>query len=211
MIILVTADSPAARAVAAADLGGTHDVTAVLEITDVAPVAVPHRIRGRGWITGWLSAVPRSRHAATARLLDGRLPLRDRHETFLRLEPGEAWTDDLWGASAVEAEEFAAATPDPLSRHEAELLQHLAGAHQDQLTALCAVVGDHRDDAEDADGELDQWDRVAPVSLDRFGIRLRFWRPGGGGFDARFDFHAPVRDVSELRQAMHHLFASVTR
>lgn len=208
VVMLVSATAPAARAVAAAELTAVHEVGAVLEITDVAPVAVPHRIRGRGWISGRLDAVPRTRHADTARLFGGRVPLRDGGETFLRLEPEDAWTDDLWGACAVGAEEFAACRPDPLARHEAELLQHLAGAHQDQLEALCAFVGE-RDAA--SRPALEPWQHVAPVALDRFGIRLRFWRPGGRGFDARFDFATPVEDIVGLRHAMHQLFASVTR
>ncbi|NEE59442.1 DUF2470 domain-containing protein, partial [Streptomyces sp. SID8455] len=49
------ADSPAVRAATHAQ---GDELTAVLEITDVAPVSVPHRIRGRAWISGWLTSVP---------------------------------------------------------------------------------------------------------------------------------------------------------
>jgi hypothetical protein len=204
VIVLVTADSPAAKAVRAAAAGEDPEITAVLEITDVAPVSVPHRVRGRAWVLGWLTAVPPADREECSRLLGGRVPLAQRGELLVRLETGEAYTDDLWGAAGVEPEEFAAAVPDPLAAHEAELLQHLAGAHQDQLAALCAGLGDRGGRGAGCAG----WERVAPLALDRFGIRLRFWQEHGGGFDARFDFHQPVRDICELRRAMHRLFTS---
>lgn len=199
VILLVTTDSPAAEAVREAAAQGLAEVTAVLEITDVAPVAVPHRVRGRGWVVGWLTPVPAAERPECARLLDGRVPLPG--ELLLRLEAGEAHCDDLWGSGPVEPEEFAEAAADPLSGHEAELLQHLATAHQDRLRSLCGLV-------EDRPGGGAGWERVAPLALDRFGLRLRFWRADGGGFDARFDFRTPVREVGELRHAMHQLFAS---
>jgi hypothetical protein len=201
VIVQVTADSPAARAVLAVHGEDLPDVAAVLEITDVAPVSVPQRIRGRCWVTGWLTAVPDGEYEHCARLLAGRVPTRRRGELLLRLEAGEAFADDLWGAEPVEPDEFAAAVADPLAGHEAELLQHLASAHQDQLGALCATLGDR------ADG-CAGWERVAPLALDRFGIRLRFWRGHRAAFDARFDFTEPVRDVTGLRRAMHQLFSS---
>jgi hypothetical protein len=200
LILLVTADSPAAGVVRAAAAGPEPEVTAVLEITDVAPVSVPQRIRGRAWVAGWLTAVPHPERADCARLLTD-WPVVGRAELLLRLEAGEAYADDLWGTAAVEPEEFAAAGADPLAPHEAELLQHLAAAHQDQLAALCAGLADR---PAGSGGRQ----RVAPLALDRFGIRLRFWREDGGGLDARFDFDSPVRDVTGLRGAMHRLFSS---
>lgn len=55
------ADSPAVRAATHAQ---DDEVRAVLEITDVAPVSVPHRIRGRAWVSGWLTRVPGRRARA---------------------------------------------------------------------------------------------------------------------------------------------------
>ncbi|PWI42360.1 DUF2470 domain-containing protein [Streptomyces sp. ICBB 8177] len=171
-------DSPAVRAATHAADGG---LTAVLEITDVAPVAVPHRIRGRAWVAGWLTRA------------------RDREQPgWLRLETGEGSVDDLWGAEHVEPDDFAAARPDPLAAHEAELLQHLAAAHDDQLAWLCALVDDGTGHCPAADGAV-------PLALDRYGLRVRF-TGGGGGFDARFEFPAPVEGVDELRRSMHALF-----
>lgn len=181
--LLFPADSPVVRAATHA----VHDeLPAVLEITDVAPVAVPHRIRGRAWISGWLTSAPGLATEPGAMML--------------RLEVGEASVDDLWGAGGVEPEDFAAAAVDPLVAHETELLQHLASAHDDQVQTLCALVGDR---AAVTGGRAR---RAVPLALDRFGLRVRF--TGEPAFDARFDFPTPVRDVTELRREMHALFAA---
>ncbi|MEU9101765.1 DUF2470 domain-containing protein [Streptomyces sp. NPDC048361] len=176
VFLVFPADSPAVRAATHAQ---DDDVRAVLEITDVAPVSVPHRIRGRAWVSGWLTLVP-------GRAGPGRM--------MLRLEVGDAYVDDLWGADAVDAEEFAAAEPDPLVRHETELLQHLASAHGERVGLLSGLV------------EREDVARVTPLALDRFGLRVRFGRNDGHTFDARFDFPEPVTDITALRRALHRLF-----
>ncbi|CCB78007.1 MULTISPECIES: hypothetical protein [Streptomycetaceae] len=198
-------DSPAVRA---ATHAAGDEVTAVLELTDVAPVAVAHRIRGRAWVAGWLT------------------PPRGRAEPgWLRLEVGEASVDDLWGVGQVEPEEFAAAAADPLAAREAEVLQHLAASHAEQVGWLCALTG----------GACAVPRRAVPLALDRFGLRVRFTTgrggtavggaadggtTGAGGaadrgttvggadgvFDARFDFPRPLTGPGELPRALHALF-----
>ncbi|RPK78464.1 hypothetical protein EES46_34060 [Streptomyces sp. ADI98-10] len=172
------ADSPAVRAATHAQ---GDELTAVLEITDVAPVSVPHRIRGRAWVSGWLTSVP---------------GIAEPGRMMLRLEFGEAYVDDLWGAEGVEPEGFRDADPDPLVTHEAELLQHLHSAHDEQMRTLCGLLGER----------TARRPRAVPVALDRFGLRVRFVEVQGSCFDARFEFPEPVRDVTELRRAMHTLF-----
>ncbi|MGW2790895.1 DUF2470 domain-containing protein [Streptomyces sp. NPDC001251] len=176
LFLTYPADSPAVRAATHAQ---ADEVPAVLELADVAPVSVPHRIRGRAWVSGWLTLVP-------GRAAPGRMTLR--------LEVGEAYVDDLWGAEAVDPEDFARATPDPLVRHEPELLQHLAAVHGEQLGRLCGLV------------ERAGVARATPLALDRFGLRVRFGHADGHTFDARFDFPEPVADITGLRRAMHRLF-----
>lgn len=193
VILLVPADSPEARACAYAQ---DDDLTAVMEITDVAPVSAPHRIRGRAWVAGWLTPVRNEQRATCARLLAEAHPSGPAAGTawcMLRLEVGEAYVDDLWGADPVEPDEFAEAAPDPLVAHEAELLQHLASAHGDQVRALCACRS----------GE-----QAVPLGVDRFGLRVRSWGASGACVDARFDFPSPVDSVAELRHAMHSLFTA---
>lgn len=239
VVLLVPASSQSAQlALRAQD----DEVTAVLELTDVAPVAVPHRVRGRTWVGGWLTAVRADERAEYARLLAGRgsqegectdefTPERASEPApaepagdepagiattaggpavLLRLEVGEAYVEDVWGCAQVEPEDFAAARPDPLAVHEAELLQHLAEAHQEQLRGLCVLL--------DRDGPCCRaGTRVVPLSLDSYGLRVRLWdaeglpAPSGGErgcVDARFEFPEPVGDVVQLRRAMRRLFAA---
>ncbi|MCX5413861.1 DUF2470 domain-containing protein [Streptomyces sp. NBC_00059] len=177
------ADSPLVRAATHAQ---GDELTAVLEITDVAPVSVPHRIRGRARVAGWLTSVP---------------GLAQPGRMMLRLEFGDASIDDLWGYEEVEPEDFRDAVADPMVDHEAELLQHLHAAHGEQMATLSALLGER--------AECDcpeNRPRAVPVALDRFGLRVRFVEGGGACFDARFEFPDPVRDIAELRRAMHTLF-----
>ncbi|MGA5422092.1 DUF2470 domain-containing protein [Streptomyces lavendulocolor] len=175
--LLFPADAPAVRAATHAQ---DDELPAVLELTDVAPVAVPHRIRGRARVSGWLTTAP---------------GIAEPGHMMLRLEVGEAYLDDLWGDAAVGPEEFAGALPDPLTAYETELLQHLAAAHDDHVQHLSALLG-HRADVR----------RVVPLALDRFGLRVRCRDTAGRSFDARFDFPEPVSDVHGLRRAMRTLF-----
>ncbi len=178
--LLLPAESPASRAALHAV---DDELVAVLEITDVAPVAVAQRIRGRAQVAGWLTAD------------------RDRGRTGrLRLEVGEVFVDDLWGAGSVEPDEFARAAADPLAGHETELLQHLAAAHGDRLALLARLL----------DGHPGRWTNPrgaapVPVALDRHGLRVRF-TGADGPFDARFEFPSPVHGVTGLRGAMRGLF-----
>ncbi|MFB6989392.1 DUF2470 domain-containing protein [Streptomyces sp. NPDC056304] len=176
-------DSPVVRAATHAE---DDELTAVLEITDVAPVSVPHRIRGRAWVSGWLTTVP---------------GMSGPGGTTLRLETGEAYIDDLWGAEEVEPDAFRDAAPDPLVGHEAELLQHLHAAHGEQLDALYGLLGERP-----APSRASRRPVVVPLALDRYGLRVRLYEGRDRCFDARFEFPGPVRDVGELRHAMHTLF-----
>lgn len=200
VVVLVPANSPAARTAAYAQ---HDDVRAVMEITDVAPVSVPHRIRGRAQVAGWLTPVRGGDRTGSARLLTVRVPGGPDPTgpgwMMLRLEVAEAHVEDLWGTEQVEPEDFSAAEPDPLAPHEAELLQHLAAAHGDQVQRLRALLG-HGETAHCPGAR-----RAVPLALDRHGLRIRYCGTSGG-FDVRFEFPEPVRDVAELRLAMHRLF-----
>ncbi|MFE0214334.1 DUF2470 domain-containing protein [Streptomyces sp. NPDC059001] len=183
-----------------------------MEITDVAPVAVRQRIRGRARLAGWLTAVRNDERARYERLLAERHPEHSPAYTeadrpawmLVRLETGEISVDDLWGAGSAEPVDLGAAEPDPVARHEAELLQHLHSAHGDQVHGLACLLGGRT-------GKQDAAVRdVVPLALDRFGLRLRCTTADGRAFDARFGFPEPVKDTRELRRAMHTLFATAT-
>lgn len=197
VFLLFPADAPTVRAATHAQ---DDELSAVLEITDVAPISVPQRIRGRAWVSGWLTCAP---------------DFAEPGSMMLRLEVGEASVDDLWGAESVDPEAFANAAVDPLVAHEAELLQHLHAAHDDQVQALCGLLGERSgtvvppaERRADAPEAVTPRLRAVPLALDRFGLRVRF--TGEQCFDARFDFPTPVRDITELRRAMHTLFGAAS-
>jgi hypothetical protein len=201
VFLLFGRDSPVSRAVRhAAD----DEVGAVLEITDVAPVAVPHRIRGRASVAGWLTAVP-----PELRLGGAPSGAFEAGTELVRLEVGEISLDDLWGCALVDPDEFAAAEPDPLAGYEAELLQHLAAAHSAEVHLLCGLVGEYGAAVcGNGDGDREAGGiSAAPLGLDRFGLRVRF-SGGGRSFDARFDFPEPVAGLEEARRSMRALFAA---
>lgn len=186
VFLLFPRDAPAVRAVRRA---GDDELAAVLEITDVAPVAVPHRIRGRVWLAGWLTPVPGGAFEAGTELL--------------RLETGELSLDDLWGAALVEPDEFAAAEPDPLLPYETEVLQHLAAAHSPDVELLCGLIAGPGTPC----GAPRAASGAVPLALDRFGLRVRFTGPEGT-FDARFDFPEPVDGPEAARRSLRALFTA---
>ncbi|WP_051731760.1 DUF2470 domain-containing protein [Kitasatospora phosalacinea] len=171
-------------------------LTAELDCVDVAPVAVPHRVRGRLRLSGPLSRSPGESAAA----------LFPRHGhgggVLLRLEPEHLALNDLWGSECcLDPDEVTAAAPDPVAAQEAGLLQHLAAAHADRLLLLGARALEHRRPA------VDRPHAVRPVALDRHGLRVRLLI-GDDTLDARFDFHRPATHPDDLPEAMHRLFAS---
>jgi hypothetical protein len=173
VFLLFPADSPAVRAATHAQ---DDELSAVLEITDVAPVSVPNRIRGRAWVSGWLTCVP---------------GLAEPGRMMVRLEVGEACVDDLWGADNVEPEEFARASVDPFVAHETELLQHLHSAHSEQVQALCGLIGE-RSETGIPPAEVPQLPLGGAPRSPAFAPRpaSRIWcvvRAGGGGFPHAFE------------------------
>jgi len=184
------------RETAAIVLTARDDVAAVLHLVDVAPVAVPHRVRAHCWLAGWLT-IPTGADAEAAAELLGEAAVdptgSPRACAIVRLEAGEVLVDDLWGTGHVEPDEYGDAAPDPLAGHEAELLQHLHNAHAEDLARLAALAGTPAHP-----------DRVAPVALDRHGIRLRTGGPDRT-CDVRFEFDAPVDDVRDLGGALGRL------
>lgn len=227
-LLLVEAASPVAAA-----LRAEPDLPAVLQIGDVAPVPFPDRVRGRAWLHGWLVEVPaaaRRRAAAVlARLhprpevLGIRAAGRNAYGTgpwrLLALEVAEVEIEDPWGGATVEAEEYAAAAPDPFVVVEAGVLSHLDGHHRDELAALVrGLVGGRAPAGPEAPwneglAAVARAETVRPLALDRFGMWLRCTRPGEDGAapwtaDVRVVFPEPVSDLPGLRCAYRRLYAA---
>ncbi|MFD7689164.1 DUF2470 domain-containing protein [Streptomyces sp. NPDC059781] len=160
---------------AAAICAPRGEPSAVLEFADVAPVPVRNRIRARLWLAGWFA-------------------VRDGHLVF---RPTRVVLRQPSGALVVDADEFAAAGPDPLAAAEARLLTHLADCHADAVERLTRLV-DH--------GSLHGAVRVQPLAVDRHGLTLRIERLRADG-DVRLPFHAPADDVSQLTERVHVLLA----
>ncbi|MFF0298875.1 DUF2470 domain-containing protein [Kitasatospora sp. NPDC004614] len=168
-------------------------LTAELECVDVAPVALPHRIRGRLHAQGLLTRSP------------GETPPTG-EGVLLRLDIDHLALDDLWGSECcLDPADLTAATPDPVAADEAHLLQHLAAAHADQLLLLGAGALTRPGTPPFRPEHLRE---VRPVALDRHGLRVRLLATDPAApLDVRFDFHHPVAHPDDLPEAMHRLFA----
>ncbi|WUI01122.1 DUF2470 domain-containing protein [Spirillospora sp. NBC_00431] len=186
------------------------DVPATLRISDVAPVTLADRVRGRAWLHGWLSEVPEAELRAAALRLSHAHPRAElldlgaerdgrREWTVLALEIAQVEIDDAWGSATLEPEEYAAAAPDPFVAIESGILEHLDSCHRDELTGLLP--------ASVPPGP------VRPLALDRYGMWLRCSAPPSEAhtsFDLRLPFAEPVSDLHGLRGVYRRLFARAT-
>ncbi|TDE22866.1 DUF2470 domain-containing protein [Actinomadura sp. 6K520] len=207
-LLLVRTASPVAAALAT-----EPDIPATLRISDVAPVALADRVRGRAWLHGWLTEVPAAELRAAALRLsrahprpelldlgDERHGRRERDEwTILTLEVAQVEIDDAWGSATLEPEEYADAAPDPFVAVEAGILTHLDSSHRDELAGLLP--------ASVPSGP------VRPLALDRYGMWLRCSAPPDAttSFDLRLAFTEPVSDLHGLRRVYRRLFARAAR
>ncbi|MDG6110232.1 DUF2470 domain-containing protein [Dactylosporangium aurantiacum] len=210
VVVELPADSHVALLVEAeADLG------AVIEITDVAPTPVRPAggpVRSRATFAGWLQpAGDDGRLQPAGAAADDLLSAAGGvgHESGegegegggdLRavLELASATLlDPVLGEVEVEADVFAAARPDPLATHEADLLCHLTDAHPEAVERLCRLVAPHH---------LHGVHRVVPVRMDRFGVVLRL-EFAGRHRDVQLPFSAPLRTAADAAPRMHELLA----
>ena len=155
LLLNVPADSHLAAEIAATAEG---DLPATVEFTDVAPVAVPDRVRARVLLGGWLSAAG-----------DGSVP------GALCFATAEAELEYEGRTVEVDPDDLARAEPDPLAATEAEILTHLADAHNDAVELLAQLVPVRL---------LTGVTRVDPLRLDRYGIVLRLQRGPAGATSA---------------------------
>jgi Protein of unknown function (DUF2470) len=170
------------------DFAPACGVPAFLEWTDVAPVAVRERTRGRVGITGRLHA-PEPGPGNTVSML---------------LEARQVALVTKGFSTLVDPASLEAAEPDPLARYEAALLLHLAEDHQDQVAALTRLL-----DARELLGVV----RVTRLALDRYGIvlRLDYHRAQQPHQDVRLAFAEPLADSEQVGHRLHTLIAHSQR
>ncbi|MFJ6619501.1 DUF2470 domain-containing protein [Kitasatospora sp. NPDC091335] len=163
--------------------GATEGLAVVLDVTDVAPVAVRDRVRARLTLAGRLHL---------AHLTDDGLGVH------LGVDVAHAVLATPYGTAAVTAADLALAAPDPLARYEAMMLTHLADDHADALDVLTRLLDP---------AVLTHAPDVRPLALDRYGLVLRLDHPYGHR-DVRLVFPEPARDTEDFGHRMHELLAA---
>ncbi|MEU4119284.1 DUF2470 domain-containing protein [Kitasatospora sp. NPDC028055] len=174
-------DAPLVAALASAT--ATDGLAVVLDVTDVSPVAVRDRIRARLTLAGRLHL---------AHLADDGLSVH------LRVDVAHAVLATPYGTGALTAADLALAAPDPLARHEAALLTHLADDHADALDLLTRLLDP---------ALLTHGPDVRPLALDRHGLVLRLDHSHGHR-DVRLVFPEPARDTEDFGHRMHDLLTA---
>ncbi|MDL9947396.1 DUF2470 domain-containing protein [Gordonia sp. ABSL11-1] len=173
-------------------------VTAMVEITDCAPIDLRERVRSLIWLNGHLHPVPANLERDLALEIvsehpdDGLLDIGHGY-SMLRLQIDSAVIATASGAASVPAPELAGALPDPFWEYESDWIAHLDADHADVIGQLARKLPRQLRNG-----------RVRPLGLDRFGIRFRIEGPGGDS-DVRLPFPRPVNDVYELSQALRSL------
>lgn len=197
VLVAVPTDGDLVRAVATAP---DSDLSALVMVTDHAPVPLRRPIRAQLWLSGWLTPVPaRDERAAVLAFADARpseVLLDVGHSVgLLRLDLAEVVLGEGGPAQDVSPMEFLAARPDPLAALEADHLAHLDGDHPEFLTLLGGLL---------PEGSIGPDDVLRPLGLDRFGFRLRVERPGGHQ-DVRVPFGRPLTCPGDLGPAVGRL------
>ncbi|MFD8702311.1 DUF2470 domain-containing protein [Kitasatospora sp. NPDC059648] len=167
----------------AAAAGATDGLAVVLDVTDVSPVAVRDRVRARLTLAGRLHL---------AHLADDGLSVH------LGVDVAHAVLATPYGTGALTAADLALAIPDPLARHEAALLTHLADDHADALDLLTGLLDP---------ALLTHRPAVRPLALDRHGLVLRLDHSHGHR-DVRLVFPEPARDTEDFGHRMHELLTA---
>jgi hypothetical protein len=175
----------------------------MLELADVAPVTVRRPVRGLLWISGRLRVLPLrvARRAAlriAAEQPDERLLDVGHGETLLRLEPAMVVVSDAEGTEALAPTAMSAAPPDPVAATGDPWLAHLAAAHAGTLCALVPQLPPHL---------RRPGHRLAPLGVDRLGLRLRVETDGPApvDHDVRLAFPGPLSCPGQLGQAVRAL------
>lgn len=181
VVIRPEPDGGLARAASAAAATG-DDLTVALELTDLAPLPLPDRVRARLTLGGWLSVRPGRPGQPPVLVVDVAEVLLAADDPPLR----------------VDLDEYREVDPDCLAAGEAAQLQHLAAHHPEAVALLGCLAGPEL---------MRRTRRAVPLAMDRYGLVLRL--DGDDGLvDVRLPFRVPVRDAAEAGEALRHLLAA---
>jgi len=180
------------------DVAREEDVSAVLELADLAPVTLREPVRGLLWVTGRLHVLGGAEaRAAAVRVSESRPDPRlldvGHDATVLELRPASMVLADAEGTTSVAIAEFAAADADPFCHYEAEWLRHLELRHADVVGQLARHVPD----------EL-RGGHIRPLGLDRLGLRLRV-EAVNADHDVRMAFSQTISTPKELSGELRRL------
>jgi hypothetical protein len=196
-LLVVPRDGELLSAVAAAP---DNDLSALLMVTDHAPVPLRRPVRAQLWLSGWVTTVRAEDQRAAVLAFAGVRPdeiLLDvgRAAALLRLDLAEVVLGEGGAGIDVSVAEFLAARPDPLAGVEADHLRHLDSDHPEFLALLGGLL---------PAGTVGADDVLRPLGVDRFGFRLRVERPSGH-HDLRVPFPAPLGGAGDLGPAVARL------
>ncbi|SNS28314.1 Protein of unknown function [Geodermatophilus saharensis] len=196
VLVLVPGDGEVTAA-----LDRAPDVSALLMVSDRAPVPLRDPVRGTLWLSGWLTPVPEAERRAAAVAFAEVRPEEALLDVggaaaLLRLDLAEVVLREGPGCAEVSPADYAAARPDPLAGIEERVLRHLDRDHPEVLAVLRSPVPV-------AAGET-----ARPLGLDRFGYRLRIEGPGGHR-DVRVPFARPLTCAGQLNAATSRLLCAL--
>jgi len=194
---------------AAVEMTPRGDLAAMLEVADIAPVALRQPVRGLLWISGWLRPLAPEQARQVARWIAAEHPaprLLDvgHGATMLWLQPAFVVLTDADGSAVIGPADLAAASPDPLRHLEADWLHHLDHQHPELLMTLAEHVM-----AVTPGGEQ-RIRRIRPLGVDRLGLRLRVEGPAGDR-DVRIAFEQPVDGTPQLAVELRRLAGCLRR
>jgi hypothetical protein len=198
--LLLPDDHPLHEAV---DRTPRGELPAMLEVVDMAPVALREPVRGLLWISGWLRPLAAEQARQVALWMAVAHPVADLLDvghgtTLLWLHPCSVVLADAEGSAALSPDDLAQASPDPLCHLEAGWLRHLDREHPDMVEALAAQV------VASTPSHAGRSQRVRPLGVDRLGLRLRVENPDCD-HDVRLAFERPVDGPPQLAVELHRL------
>jgi Protein of unknown function (DUF2470) len=197
VLLVVPAAGDLAVAVAAAP---DADLSALVMVSDHAPVPLRRPVRAQLWLSGWVTPVPSADRRSAVLEFAEACPadvLLDvgGSATLLRMDLAEVVLGETGEGHDVGLDDFLAARPDPLAGTETDMLRHLDRDHPEFVLVLRTLL---------PAGSAAPDDVVRPLGVDRFGFRLRVERTDGH-HDLRVPFPRPLTCAGQLAAAVRRL------